>query len=198
MKKVLLFVLIAIFAISGYSQKIRIKNLQGKATSLKNADIIVVEFTYNDITVGKKKEDIYLKEGIEERNKKDAGTGDKWAKSWKNDRGNRFEPKFVELFNKYSKKSKIEIEPNVIESKYKMIVNTYFIEPGFNVGVHSRPSIVSMTITFVETANPEKIIAKYDVANSRGTAHFDTGMRIMEGYAYAGKSFAKYFAKQLK
>jgi len=77
------------------------KWISGKDLSyLKGEKEILLQFTYDNMTVGKKSEGDYLKEKVEDMNKKEAGKGDAWLKNWTADRTNIYEPKFEELFNK--------------------------------------------------------------------------------------------------
>jgi hypothetical protein len=157
-----------------------------------------VQFTYNDIKIGKMSEADYVTKKKRESNEKEGDGGERWHQTWLSDRGEKFEYKFKQFFNKYAARAEISISDNAPNAKYIMIVNTYFIEPGFNVGVSARPASVSLTVEFVEKANPSIIIAKYDVAKSRGAATLEAGTRIQEGYARAGKYFGALMAKRLR
>lgn len=172
--------------------------IEGKPASLKGEDVFGIEYVYHDLKVGKLTEEAYIEKHKQEREEKEAGSGEAWLEAWKNDRATRYEPKFEELFNKYGEKYNLFVDNAKDDTPYKMIVHTYFIEPGYNVGVSSRPAFVSMYISLVETANPENVLARYDVMRSPGTAHYDAGLRISESYAKAAKSFSKVLGKAVK
>lgn len=179
---------IMLLAANTYAQRIKI--LEGSADVLKNEKEINIEFTYNDMSVGKfDQEADYVKSRTQELNKKEPGRGDTWAKAWIADRKNRFEPKFEELF---SKTGEITLAAN---AKYTLIFNTSFTEPGFNVGVMKKNAYIDGVVTIVETADKSKVVAKINVDNAPGRSFwgndFDTGERIMEAYAMAGKALAK-------
>jgi len=187
--KILLGMGLAILTLSLQAQKIKVT--EGDIKALKNEPSINIEFTYNGMRVGKfKTEEDYVTKKTEEYNKKEAGKGDTWAKSWVNDREERYEPKFVELFTENS---------NMKEDKnatYTLIFNTSFTEPGFNIGVMRQNAYIDGEVTIVETKNRNNVIAKLTVSKAPGRdvmgVDFDTGWRISEAYAKAGKSLGKY------
>lgn len=188
-----------LMAFSASAQKI--KKTEGKITPVKGEEVIKVEFHYNDMTVGKNlTEEEYIERKVEEYNKKEAGSGDKWKESWVADRESRFEPKFIELFNKYVEDADLE---GITEgsSNYTLQVHTYYTEPGFNVGVMRKPAYIHVKYTIVKTGTDDVVVAfdqqKVPGADAMGY-DFDTGARISESYAKAGKSFGKMLAKELK
>lgn len=198
MKRLTTFLTIAlIFAItsSAFGQKVKIK--EGNLKFLKGQDAIKVEFTYENMKVGKMTEEAYIKKNKTKLNKKEAGKGDKWETMWKEDRENRFEPKFDQLFSKILMKKNIDGGSDV-EAKYTVIINTYFTEPGYYVGVSSRPAAISTTATFVDSKDHNKVLAVIDMRRAPGNAGmgWDTGERIKEAYAKTGKTLAKFLLKK--
>lgn len=194
MKKIVVTFLMGILVFTSYSQKIAQKS--GSLDPLKGQTIVEVQFTYNDMTVGKMSEVDYIQRKKDEADKRDGDGGEKWLGAWISDRANRFEPKFVLLFNKYSKA--LQTVENNEAANYIMLVNTFFTEPGFNVGAASKRANISTTITFVAKDNPEKKIAVFEVLNAKGAETFDVGTRVQEAYAKTGKSFGVFLSKNLK
>lgn len=171
----------------------KLKLTEGKLDVLKGQTEINTEFTYDNIKVGKyDKEEDYIKDKTADYNKKEAGRGDSWAKAWKDDREARYEPKFMELF---SDKGDIKAVHKK-DAKYTLVFKTSFIEPGFNVGVWRKNASMNGEVWIVETANPSKAVAKISVDKAQGRVFggfdFDTGVRIAEAYADAGKALAKF------
>lgn len=168
----------------------RVKTVMGSDDVLKPESSINIEFNYDNISVGKyKDEQEYITAKTAEYNKKEPGSGDKWAASWKSDRAGRYEPKFIELF-------KLHSGMNIVtEAKYTMIVKTVSIEPGWNIGISRKNAEIDLEIWIVETANKSNKVAGFTINNvPGGTAFgydFDTGLRISEAYAKAGKSLGK-------
>lgn len=195
MKKIIVILLIAM-SVATYAQKTKI--VQGSLKPLKGEKTIKVEFTYDNMLVGKNKtEQAYIKEKKEEYNSKEAGKGDKWEQSWNDSRAARYEPQFRELFAKHS-----EMTTATDNAKYTIIFHTTRTEPGFNVGVMKRPAFIDAEVLIVETQNKKNVIAKITMMNAPGSQmtgfDFDAGSRIQESYAKCGKTLAKLFTKELK
>ncbi|GHU79641.1 hypothetical protein FACS1894145_4230 [Bacteroidia bacterium] len=190
MKKICLLLLIAL-STNVFAQKIKVTS--GKIDFLKSEQSIDIAYTYNDLKVGKLTEEEYIQ-------KKRGDKGDNfetWYKSWINDRETRYEPKFEELFEKYMDE-KLHFDS---EAKYVMNINTYFIEPGFNVGVWRENAAVSLLITILDKETDTEVATiniQKSSANDFWGTDFDAGYRISECYAKAGRELAKFFKKQLK
>jgi hypothetical protein len=172
----------------------KVKLLEGDLSAVKNEKSINTEFAYDNMKVGKFNDEAeYVSKKKEEYNKKEAGKGDTWAVRWVDDREEKFEPQFNELFEKTSAMS---ISP---KSKYTLIYKTTFTEPGFNIGVMRKNATIDGEAWIVETANKNKVIAKIGVTKAPGRMFggfdFDTGERITEAYAMAGRALAKFIVK---
>ncbi|MCH5599866.1 hypothetical protein [Niabella ginsengisoli] len=187
-----IFVILMIATTVVNAQKIKLND--GDKKVLSNETSVNIEFSYDNVSVGKfKNEEEYIAKKKEEYNKKEAGKGDKWAEDWKSDRNRAFEPQFIEQF---LEKSDLK---NSKDAKYTLVFATTFIEPGFNVGVVRKNAYINATVTIAETANRNNIVATIDVEKSPGRDamgyDFDTSWRISEAYAKAGKSLAKFLGK---
>lgn len=179
------------------AQKVRL--LDGSLDALKGVTKINVQFDYSKMGVGKfETEEEYINKKKEDYNKKESGKGDDWSRAWKADRKNRFEPQFKELFAKYCD---INIGDNPNE-KYTIIFKTIYTEPGFNIYVTRKNAEIDGEAWIIETANPSNVIAKISVQNCPGRTFggndYDTGERIQEAYATAGKGLGKFLDKELK
>jgi hypothetical protein len=189
MKKIINF-LVVMLLLAAHTNAQKVKTTSGSEDILKPESSINIEFNYDNISVGKyKNEQDYITAKTEEYNKKEAGKGDSWAASWKNDKQSRFEPKFIELF-------KINSGMSILtDAKYTMIVKTVSIEPGWNIGISRKNAEIDLEVWIVETANKSNKLATFTINNvPGGTAFgydFDTGLRISEAYAKAGKSLGK-------
>lgn len=195
MKKILFLMLLGL-SFTGYAQKIKL--VSGSLAPLKGEKSLNTEFTYNDMKVGKfDKEEDYVNKKKGEYNEKEAGKGDKWAQAWVDDRKEKFEPQFRELFAKSSDLSTVDAN-----AKYTMIVHTTFTEPGYNIGISSMPAFINLEITIVETANKSNVVAVYTITKSPGRSamgyDFDTGARLGEAYAKGGKEAGAFMAKGMK
>lgn len=193
-----LFLLMALSAFTASARKAKL--LEGSPESLKGIKKLNIRFVYDGMTIGKKQipEADYIVQRTKEKNDKEAGTGDVWAKAWINDRTRRFEPALKSYFNKEASGVRLGDFP---EEKYTLIFKTTNTEPGFNVGVSSKPARVSGEAWIVETANPEHVICKLAVEDCPGAMSgfdFDNGERIRMSYAVAGQMLGAYFKRILK
>jgi len=185
------FAILAIAFCTSTAVAQKVKVTSGNSDILKPESTVNIEFLYDNISVGKyKSEKEYIAAKTEEYNKKEAGTGDSWAKKWESDKANRYEPKFIELFTLTSGMTVKK------DAKYTIIIKLLSIEPGYNVGISRKNAEIDVEILIVETANRENKACVISVNNvPGGTAFgydFDTGLRISEAYANAGKKLAKY------
>ncbi|MCB9046230.1 MAG: hypothetical protein H6550_08825 [Chitinophagales bacterium] len=200
MNKIYLSALLLINLLAGtVSSAQKIKLLSGKLDMLKGVESINVDFDYSKMGVGKfATEAEYIKTKKADYNKKEEGKGDEWEKAWVADRKNRFQPKFEELFNEHSGMTCGDIP----EAKYTLIFKTKYTEPGYNVYVSRKNARVDGEAVIVETANPGKILARMSVLNCQGRTFggndYDSGTRLQESYAVAGKGLGKFFKGKLK
>lgn len=194
MKNVLAIVLVSLCT-SVVAQKIKLT--EGDLGPLKGQTSIKTEFKY-DMSVGKfDKEDDYIAQKKKELNEKEPDRGDSWEKNWKADRQDRFEPQFRELFSKHS-----EMSTTGDNAKYTLIFKTVHTEPGFNVHVMSKPAYIDAEAWIVEAQDPNKVIAKITITKALGRDVFgfdyETGLRLQEAYAKAGKELGGFIRKNAK
>lgn len=194
MKHVLTLLLVCL-GIATYAQKIKL--LEGDLSPLKGQTSLKTEFEY-DMSVGKfDKEEDYIAKKKNELNGKEPGRGDTWAESWKADRKDRFEPQFRELFSKHSDFSTVDDN-----AAYTLIFKTVKTEPGFNVGVASKPAFIDGEAWIVDSKNPSKVVAKISILKALGRDvmgfDYETGARLQEAYAKAGKELGGYLKKNIQ
>lgn len=173
--------------------------VSGSLAPLKSERVIKFEFTYNEMFVGKMTESEYIEKKVGDYNAKEAGKGDTWKKNWVADRKGRFEPQFIELFNKYMEEK--QIVEGVDGAKYVVVINTDFTEPGFNVGVVRRNASVDLSCKIMDITSGEQLASiriRDASANSFWGTDFDSGFRLQESYGKAGREFAKFLIKKGK
>ena len=198
MKKLTTFLtIVLIFAITSSAVGQKLKVTEGNFKFLKGQKAIKVEFTYENMKVCKMTEKAYITKQKDKLNKSEEGKGDKWEVMWLEDRETRFEPMFDKLFSKILMKKDID-GGSEVDAEYTVIINTYFTEPGYYIGISSRPAAISTTATFVKSNDHSKILAKIDMRRAPGNAAigWDTGQRIKEAYAKTGKTLAKFLLKK--
>ena len=179
----------------------KIKVTKGDLNFLTGQATILLEYDYSDMAVGKfDKEEDYIAKKVPEYNEMEAGKGDKWAENWVADRDVRFHPKFEELINNYTSKANCNFAQTNSDALYTLILKTTFTEPGFNIGVVRKDAMINVEVKFVETANPENILAIITMTNVPGRGamgnDYDTGFRISEAYAKCGKSLGAFLVKK--
>lgn len=202
MKQSKITLFIAFLALTSFTFAQKIVKTEGDLSFLASSPSINIVYDYSEMGVGKfKTEAEYVNKKVEEYNGEEAGRGDKWHESWVGSRERVYQPKFEELFNKYAEKSGVNGATNKSDAKYTLIVKTTFTEPGFNIGITSKPASVNFEYIFVETGT-DKVLAKFVQLKVPGAQamgmDFDTSTRISESYAKAGKMFGAYLSKNVK
>ncbi|RAJ02464.1 hypothetical protein LX64_03482 [Chitinophaga skermanii] len=173
----------------------------GEFSALKDVKDVNVELVYNDPPVGKfKHESEYLDKKKAEYNKKDDGRGDRWVRAWEEDKQTRFPRKFEDLLAKYW--DDVKVSADNPKAKYTMILETTFMEPGFNVYVTRKNARINGKIKIVETADKSKVLVEIDMEDALGRTwggdDYDTGARLSECYADAGKAVGQWLTKKVK
>lgn len=198
MKLIQLFAiaLLALLVNSGYAQSMHLAS--GNLDILKGQKTINLVYAYDNLRVGPGTEQEYIDKKVNGYNKDKPGHGDEWLKNWKNDRPTRYQPKFEELINKQLEKSGVKVG-NFPNAPYTLILRTTFIEPGFNVYMARRFANTNLEAAFVKTGTTTEL-AVITMMKSPGRDalgyDFDSGERISESYAKAGKSLANFLIKE--
>jgi hypothetical protein len=204
MKKTFILSALIIASVTTLSAQ-KIRTVSGSIDPIAEQTQMGALFTYENMQVGKLREADYIERKVSDYNKDEPGQGDQWRENWMNDRKGRFEPKFLELFNKYmsedSRNGGITLIPDDGETKYLFHVNTYFTEPGFNIGIMRQNASVTLDINVLDRETGDvisRVLVENASANSFSGLDFDTGFRIQECYAKAGREYAKFLIKNLK
>lgn len=187
----------AVISVGASAQKIKL--VSGKLGFLKSEKAVTIVYDYSKMGVGKfKNEQDYIAQKTKDYNEKESGKGDQWAQAWKNDRATRFEPKFEELLNKNAA-GLGPVFGKTQKSDVTMTVKTTYTEPGYNVVVSSRPALINMEVIFTKGGSE---VAKITLTGAPGTTFmgndWDTGVRISEAYAKAGKELGQFIVKAAK
>ncbi len=149
--------------------------------------------------VGKMTESEYVNKKVTEYNEKEAGKGDEWKEAWYNDRKERFEPKFLELFDKYMEEA--GVASTTEGANYVIEINTDFTEPGWNVGIMRQNASVDLSCKVKKIDTNEQVASiriRNASANNFWGTDFTSGYRVQETYAKAGRELAKFFIKKAK
>jgi hypothetical protein len=186
--------MLALLSFTTVANAQKIKLVNGDPSVLKTETSVAFKFTYDGMAIGKfPNGQDYIDKKKAEYNAKQDGKGDRWADMWVANRTSRYEPKFIDLFLKYSQMAEKK------DAKYTIIFHTSFTEAGYNVYVSRHNAEINGEATIVETADPSKVIATISIEKAPGRTFggddYDSGTRITESYADAGKYLAKFIKK---
>ncbi len=195
MKKTILVFALLVATLS-YGQKMKVSD--GNIKNLKGITTFNLEFDYSNLQIPKaKSEEAYLEEKVALREEKEKGSGEKFRKSWFADREERFEPKFIESFNK---RGTPQVNKNN-DAKHIMKIHTTKLYPGYNVGIVRHNAEINVEVTVLERASG-KVLLKGTYKDVQGASFggmdFDSGYRISECYAKLAKNIASYIIKKAK
>lgn len=198
MKKIMMLMLSGLIFCAGTVTAQKLKS--GSFSALKGQTTINLQYDYSKMAVGKfKNEQDYINKRVADMNKKDAGSGDDWAKAWVADRDNRFHPMFEKNLNNKLDVVGVIARQNATDAKYTLIMHIVFTEPGYNVGVTRMDAYINAFVDLVETANPETILGTMEMKGVQSVNmagyDFDTGGRIQSCYDRAGDWLGAFLLK---
>lgn len=175
----------------------------GDISALTNVRNVNIVYTYTDLSVGafRKEEDYINKKCDDYSKKKDASACEKFKKDWVDGRKAKFEPRFELLFNKYAEKMAFMQGTNYSSNQdITLEIHTVFIEPGYNIGISSKPATVDMECTFKDKSG--KALCVMFIKNAVGASamgyDFDVTSRMVESYSKAAKMLTTLIKKERK
>lgn len=200
MKKSIVMLVVLFSTTLLFAQKAKV--LEGNIKNLKGIAQYDLIFDYENLEIPKyDSEEDFLKDKMQKREEKEAGAGEKFKKSWFADREDRYEPKFIESFNKRFDDNEVSVGKDN-DAEYIMKVKTTFMYAGYNVGVVRRSSKVDAIISVYKKDDPSTLLysVKYTKAEGNGAAGYDfnSGYRISESYAKLAKTLATTIRKKAK
>ncbi|MDO6820311.1 hypothetical protein [Zobellia sp. 1_MG-2023] len=193
------FVVMALLVVSANSFAQKMKVSKGDIKNLKDISAYTLEFDYSNLEIPKyDSEDDFLEDKMAKREEKEAGKGEEFKKSWFADRQDRYEPKFIESFNKRFDDGEVSV--SMEDADYTMKIHTNKIYAGYNVGVVRKNAEIDAIITVYETANPSNVLleGKYSDVQGYGAMgnDYNSGYRISECYAKLAKNMAGFIIKK--
>lgn len=191
MKRICNLILILCVTLSAFGQKI--KTASGNLTVLAGEKELSVSFGYDTIQVhGYNSETEFLNDKVKRYEKKRAGLGEAFKKSWFANREDIYEPYFIKYINfNLPKKRKLSVSKNNAKAKYNLHVETLWVYPGYNVGA-TQPAKIEVALKIYEIANPEHIIWQ-SVSPTRikgKSAPKKNGLRIGDSYTTLAMSMS--------
>jgi len=183
-----------------FAQKSKVK--EGDWKNLKGILKYNLVFDYSNLEIPKyDNEDAFLKDKMQKREENEAGDGERFKKSWFDDRENRYEPKFIESFNKRWDNNEIEVGKDLADAEYIIKIHTTFMYAGYHVGVMRQNSKIDAILTIYKIDNPEVVLFEVNYTKAEGNGAFgndyNSGYRISEAYAKLAKTFAADLKKKI-
>jgi hypothetical protein len=180
---------------SGHIQTTKAQEIvSGDLKFLKDQTSINVVFDYTNFKIEKETEAEFLAREVADKNKKEAGSGDKFKESWTSDR----DVKFVEAFKKvFGERVKINVnDPN---AKYTLVVcNINLTSKGWGNKISGgHPASMVNEFKFVETANQNNVLCLLRESRTQYMAFTGTLSQKVQGCleysnAFLAKNMRKY------
>ena len=196
--KNLITILVVLFSTTiMFSQKVKVT--EGSFKNVQGISSFNLEFDYSDLMVPKyDSEEEFLADKMKKREEKKPGDGERFKKAWFSDREAKYEPKFIESFNKRWGDGEVKVGMDE-GSEYTMKVHTTLMWAGYNVGIVRKNAKIEATISIYKNDDPSKLLvsANYTKVEGGGAMgyDFDAALRIGEGYAKLSKTLAKNIRK---
>lgn len=190
----------AIFLLAGiamHAQKLKV--VEGDLGFLKGQKELRLKMDYSNAKFYKENmsESAYIEKRMTEISK-DKGSDEAatWKADWKKSKEESFRDKFVSAWEKNSDIRMVSSAP------YTLIVETVWIYPGWYGGVMKQHAKVSTLLKFVDSKNPNKVLATVQSTEAPGDIGIvgvaNTNDRIAEGYAKTAKTLAGFVKKKAK
>ncbi|UEQ74813.1 hypothetical protein [Chryseobacterium arthrosphaerae] len=201
MKKLFLLLFMAITTATFAQNQINFES--GNFDFLKDQTEVNVQFIFENATFHEKNltEAQYLENRQKDiTNKKGASTWAEWSSQWGIFKSSRYADFFLKGLNEKSKKVAFKTD---VQTKYTLIVDAKWIYAGWYGGmIGSQPGKLTADLTFVETANPSKVVMKLHadkVEGNKGNKEFGWEYgRIAAAYEVTGKKLGKEIKDALK
>lgn len=200
MKKIAIVLTFLLTVMVMHSQKMKIG--EGNFDFIIDQKEINVEFVYDNMTLMKEKmtNDEYVEKRSADLEEKSRGNGKVWKKKWDSSRELIWNPKFLELMNKYlGKEEDMYFAEGLTDAKYTLIVETVWLYPGWDAGIMKQKAKVTTLLKFVETANKDNVLVEVSSKEAPGDQwgnNYSNESRLGEGYAKTAKSMAKLILKK--
>ena len=209
MKKLPLFTALSLFLCSAFTiapLKSNVANIKvilksGNPKEFKTHPKVNLKVVYDKLKVGDfNSEKEYINKKVKEANKKESGKGDAWLEKWENAKNNVWPRRFEELYNKVLEKKNLSCENGATDNEYTLVVSVTFIEPGFNVGVMSKPASANFEFNLYGKDSDSEPLAELYLNGVPGAQamgyDFDSDTRVGESFAKGAKMLAAYINKQ--
>jgi hypothetical protein len=213
MKKTLVFLqvtlgLMVAGLVTGCSPFNKVHVRSGSLGFLQHQQVVNIEYRYDGLRVGQYErkswpEQEHVAKKVAAAEAKNPGGGERWRQAWIGNRASNFEPKFESLLNKQLEESPRPLQfGKHPDAPFTLIVESQYLEPGWNAAIAARPALLTANANFVETHNRANTVARVSLVNMTGIDPmgfaFDEAWRMQESYAKAGKELGILLRKKRK
>ena len=171
-----------------------IKLQSGNLSFLRGQATVCVKYVYDGMMVDNRTEEDFIKFQTGEESKGGPGKAEDWLNHWKNDRAGRYQPLFEKRINEALRKRAVEFSPNATGAKYTLVMKVVSIHPGWaGWGLIHDSSRIDAQATFVETAQPENVLAVITLKKVGGNG-FDYNFfgRLADAFGNCGKQLGHF------
>jgi len=194
MKKIIITYLSLLITVLTFSQKAKV--IKGDIKLLRDIKNFTVVFDYSNVNIPNyDTEELFLKEKVDLREKKEKGLGEKFRKEWFENRKIIYEPFFEKSFNKWYNKKHKTITNN---SKYILKVEITNLFSGFNVIAVNQYAKISAVFTVYKKDDENNIIFKGSFDNIKGGKSYKLSKRLSVAYYNLAKSISIYIKRKSK
>ena len=201
-RKIQLTITLLFLTLFSHAQKLKV--LEGDYENLKGVKEYNLIFDYTDVEIKDyNSEEEYILSEINRRVEKRSGEGEGFRDEWFSNRAYRYEPRFMEPFNRYFKKGEVKVIKDLKDSEYTMKIQTTYIYPGKS-GFYMKESEIKAKIIIYKTNAPSEKLLVVEFEDING--YYQGDKAIMRGYefhtgeriAFAYWTLGKFFAKKLR
>lgn len=198
LSRILFFFLLVTIAWAGSGCLTSAHFVQGKEelSYLTGVDELRIEFDHSNTSVASfADEEDFIKDKVEEKNAEEKGSGDEWAKKWRKNKEEHFEPKFVLNLDKSLRKKGISLTREE-KTPYVLVVRVERIDPGYFDGVSGRPAKMVSRLEIFKNDNMDDPLTVLRMEAEGGGA-FTTKQMIGHAFKESATYYSRYFDEHL-
>jgi len=172
--------------------QMKMKWLAGNFDSLKHENTLRIAFLFDSVRVDKHATLAeYIDVQKKEHEEKVAGGGEQWENDWQNNIKNIYEPKFSELFEKYS-----GLDVTQPASRFVLVFRTTRINTNY------MSTMIDAEAWLIDNLHRENPPSKIGLSKVPGDCFhgycYVLSDRLVQAYAKAGKSLGQYISNLKK
>jgi hypothetical protein len=179
--------------------KLKIELISGNPKLFEEAKNYYILFDYSGLQVEEYgDEQAYIDYMKDDADKRKKGSSDSWLNKWYGDRNAVYQPKFIEILNKYLGYKVVKGDSVLNGQEYVLKLHTKYIDIGFNKNFQRSPAYLNVIVTIseIKDLNKQLVISMTDIPGDEVMGSYSPDFRrIEEAYAKCGKELAQYMSK---